>query len=211
MKKRIVLTIIFIAFISISNSFADPIPISSGQLVTLSWPTNHGSTNGGLFSLVGPSNSYSFFTFCIEKDEYINFSNQFYVDSISTTVFGGGNDADNGVPLSSGAAYLYSQYIMNAVFNNSTLNDNYQNAIWAYENEILVSSLSIAAKDLYDSASSASGLYGVYAVNLKWDGPNGANAQTMLVKDPVPEPVSMLLFGTGLVGIGGFIRKKFKK
>ena len=29
--------------------------------------------------------------------------------------------------------------------------------------------------------------------------------------NPVPEPISMLLFGTGIVGIGGYVRKKFKR
>jgi hypothetical protein len=32
-----------------------------------------------------------------------------------------------------------------------------------------------------------------------------------LAYEAVSEPISMLLFGTGLLGLGGFVRRKFRK
>jgi hypothetical protein len=60
------------------------------------------------------------------------------------------------------------------------------------------------------------GAYTVEFINMMdiGGGPNNLQAKITLVSDsvadPVPEPVSMLLFGTGLVGVGGYMRKKFK-
>lgn len=216
MKKKLVLTL-FLGFLLVAgNSFADYIPIMVGDKVVVNenpaWPRG---TNGGPFEVTIVGKDFSFGTFCIETDEYLNLGGTYIVDSISRTVVGGGSNVPPGSPeLSYGAAYLYDQWLNDSRKDQQAYNDAYQQAIWYFEGEN--SNLTTAQKLLLGSiwdeanqANSKTGYLGVYALNLVDS--FGNLKQSLLVKDPVPEPVSMLLFGTGLVAAGGYVRRKMKK
>lgn len=198
--------------------------------VGLQWVLNEGYVAGVTKNVLGNTNTFQ--TFCIEGNETISSYGTY--DAIITDRAIMGSQPLNGDPISKGTAWLYHEFQITGNFDGKatynytgTVADRkasaalLQKAIWWLEGEEGIgydgtNPFMAAVVSEFGSQAGAkadnNGLYPVAALNLYAQDHGGDTnylRQDQLVC--VPEPATMLFLGGGLLGMAGFLRKKFKK